>query len=90
MATADQVDSIYRAGGYVKTRGWTTTSVRASEPGREGGVELTFAVSSAPTEYKESSSGAVHRLPGGHFRESMAIAPKGSSWIVTNLEQLAQ
>ncbi len=90
LSTADQVDSIYKAGGYVKTDGWTAKSIAASEPGTDGAVQLTIAVISAPTEYKESSDGQIQRLEGGDFRELMSIAPNGNSWIVTNLEQLAE
>ena len=90
LSTADQVDAIYKAGGYVKTDGWTAKSIKASEPGTNGDVQLTIAVNSAPTEYKESSGGQIQRLEGGDFRELMSIAPNGDTWIVTNLEQLAE
>ena len=90
METADQVSSIYTAGGYVKTEGWTAKKVTVSDPDDDGSVRLTIDVRSAPTQYRESAHGQVHKLPGGSFRELMTLSPKGSSWVVTNLEQLAE
>jgi hypothetical protein len=84
------VDAIYAGGGYVRTKGWSARSIEVSEPGTDGSVELTFEVRSAPTKFKESADAAVQRLPGGRFRELMTLAPRGDSWVVTNLEQVAQ
>ena len=88
LATADQVDAIYAAGGYVKTDGWTVNVARSS-PSSRGSIELTIAVKSAPTEFKEHANAEVQTLTGGKFRVLMTLGPNGSSWIVTDLEQLA-
>ena len=90
MAVADQVEGYFEAGGYVKTGGWSITSMNLSKPGANGRVTATVEVESAPTEYKESADADAQTLEGGSVIELMTIEPLGESWLLTNLEQQAQ
>ena len=90
MAVADQVEGYFEAGGYVKTGGWSISSVKFSKPGAEGHVTATVEVESAPTEYKESADADAQTLEGGSVIELMTIKPRGAGWVLTNLEQQAQ
>jgi len=90
MAVADQVEGYFEAGGYVKTGGWSITSVKLSKPGAKGRVTATVEVESAPTEYKESADADAQTLEGGSVIELMTIEPLGESWVLSNLEQQAQ
>jgi len=89
-AVADQVERYFEAGGYVKTGGWSITSVKLSKPGSKGRLTATVEVDSAPTEYKESADADAQTLEGGSVIELMTIEPLGESWVLTNLEQQAQ
>ena len=90
MAVADQVEGYFEAGGYVKTGGWSISSVKLSKPGAKGRVTATVEVESAPTEYKEAADSDAQTLEGGSVIELMTIEPRGESWVLTNLEQQAQ
>jgi hypothetical protein len=89
-AVADQVERYFEAGGYVKTDGWSISSLKLSKPGAAGRVTATVEVESAPTQYKESAEADAQALEGGSVIELMTIEPYSNSWVLTNLEQQAQ
>jgi hypothetical protein len=90
QAVADQVEGYFEAGGFVRTKGWSIKSVDLSASGPGGQITATVAVSSAPTEYRESADSDVKRLEGGSITELMTLTPRAASWHLINLEQLAQ
>jgi hypothetical protein len=90
VAVADQVEQIFRAGGYVKTDGWSVEKLRVSQPGAGGRLTATVDITSSPTEFAESATADVQRLEGGSIIELMTLEPKRSSWVLTDLEQQAQ
>ncbi len=62
---ADYIEGIWKAGGYVKTDGWSIKSSHTSKPTSQGQLEVTIAVDAAPTEYKETARGDVKHHAGG-------------------------
>ena len=86
---ADQVDAIYKAGGYVKTDGLQIAQVRVGKPDRNGEVEARLMVRSAPTEYVEEAGGAVQNLPGGRVTYLLTLHEADDSWVLVLLERLA-
>lgn len=85
---AKRIKTIYAAGGYVRTEGWTIVSIK--NEGRVG-HRRTFrvVVDSAPTEYVESSTGDVMHLAGGSgLVERLEIAKVRDSWRVTDLGEI--
>lgn len=60
---ADEIDKIYRDGGYVRSRGWDVVSLELLKRVSHGTV-FDLVVDSAPQVYKTSRNGSVMRYPG--------------------------
>jgi hypothetical protein len=88
-SVADQMDAIYGAGGYVKTKGWSLTSLRVSKPNGKGQRVVTVEVDSAPIEYVEEAGGPTQSFPGGDSRYELSIAPRTATWNMFNIAQVA-
>ncbi|MBF4762485.1 hypothetical protein ISU07_05060 [Nocardioides islandensis] len=86
---ADQVDDIYRAGGYVKTDGLQVKKIRAGDADSNGEVEVQLDVESSPTEYVESAGGEIQKLPGGPVSYLLTLHQSTNSWLLVLLERLA-
>ena len=84
VALADRVESIYKAGGYIRTKGWSVTRV-AVGPRSSGGFLAELHVISEPTHYRESAGAPLKSYPGGPAVYELRIARVGSSWNVTSL-----
>jgi hypothetical protein len=88
LEVADQVEGYYAAGGYVKTDGWT---IRSSKTSRSpGSASVTIKVTSSPTEYVESAGGKVQHLEGGEGSYILSLMTARDSWVVADLEAVAQ
>jgi hypothetical protein len=85
---ADQVESYYAAGGYVKTAGWTIKSLSTAGSAKSQLVRL--AVVSAPTEVVEAKGKPVTRLAGGEGTYLLSLKGRGLSWVLADLEAAAQ
>ncbi|MCW2814200.1 MAG: hypothetical protein JWN84_1655, partial [Nocardioides sp.] len=87
-ATAQVVERYYEAGGFIRFSG--TQVSRISKLGNVGGSsEFDVARVTAPTEYKEASSGPLMTFPGGESTLRMRLKPMGDSWLVLDYSQLA-
>jgi hypothetical protein len=85
---ANRVDSIYRAGGYIHTEGWSVGKVAiVSQTGAR--LLINMHVVSKPTAYRESSNGPRKSYPGGPATYQLGVAKSADSWMVTSLGQLA-
>jgi hypothetical protein len=82
---ANLVDRIYKAGGFVHTRGWT---IRAISPIGDHAFDL--RVYSAPTTYTMSKGGPARHLPSGPARFQLRLEPAGGGWHVSYLVQVGQ
>lgn len=86
---ADQIDSIYRDGGYVHTRGGTVQRVR-----RVGGPrdrpQLRATVRSSPTSYLAVKGGDVESLPGGRNTYLITLKIKSGEWFVTDYAEVSR
>jgi hypothetical protein len=85
---ADRIASIYDAGGYVRTRGWTIEHVRVISRTAES-IVLNLDVDSHPTRYREKAGSPEMSLPGGKTQCRLAITPHNSTWNVTSLARVA-
>lgn len=83
---AATVDRIYSAGGEVQWEGWTIRSFERE--GRPGTHAYRYLVDSAPTRYRESSSGPWMSLGGGRSVQLIVLEPDGSSWQVVESKEL--
>jgi len=90
-AIAQRLSAIYDKGGWVKTSGWTITSIQAPRRLSKTEIGMDFSVSSAPTEFVEAAGAAVQHLDGAS-RVHMLIQAKrsGGRWKATLLTQVAQ
>jgi hypothetical protein len=84
-AFADLVDRIYRDGGYIRTEGARVTSIS-----RRANEVFDVEVRSSPTEYRESSSARVRRLPGGQVTYRVTIERRRDAWVIDDYAQLSE
>jgi len=85
---ADRVESIYKAGGFIRTKGWSIKRVEVvSRTGKSRLVDL--HVVSKPTHYKESSGGPMKSFPGGPATYQLRIIQTGQGWTVKSLGRLS-
>jgi hypothetical protein len=86
-AVADRVDSIYAAGGSVKTEGWSLK--RQYESVRHGKTRtIELVVDSAPTTYTPSQGASPKHLDGGREHFQVHLKPTAASWVVTQFVQI--
>jgi hypothetical protein len=81
---ANLVDRIYSHGGYIRTKGWHIRRIASV-----GSGSFDLYVLAKATTYTESANGPPHHLPAGPARFRLALRPKGVSWAVTSLVQVA-
>jgi hypothetical protein len=86
---ASQIEDIYARGGYVMTLGWTILSIKVSPPGPTGRVSLRMKIDAAPTEYVEAEGKPVQHLRGGVQEQSVTLSPRGGTWNLEDIEQVA-
>lgn len=86
---ADLVTGFYSAGGYVKTAGWRILGIEVMKPGGSRRLLLVH-VDGRPTEYKESSTGVVKRLPGERTQYQFTLREAGTSWKVRDFVEVAR
>ena len=87
-AVADQVEGYYSAGGYVKTDGWSIKSLKVA--GTEKRASVTIDVVSAPTRYVESEGEPEQELAGGRGNYLLTLLAEDATWVLTDLEAVAQ
>jgi hypothetical protein len=84
--TAERVESIYAAGGFIETKGWQINRVIDRTGG--GPPVMDLRITSAPTKYKESANAETQSFDGGRIVMRVrlnATAP----WQVVQLTQVA-
>jgi hypothetical protein len=85
---ANRVDSIYTAGGYIHTKGWTIRGISIlSKSGR--GVLANLRVVSRPTHYREAPGSPLKSYPGGPATYQLRVIASGNSWQVKSLGQVS-
>jgi len=88
-SVAARVKGIYRAGGFVKTDGWSVVRVRErTSSGRA--LAIVVEIDSSPTRYSESAQAAEENLPGGQLVERFDIQRDGQTWRMSNFSEVAQ
>jgi hypothetical protein len=87
-AVAKQVEGYYSAGGYVKTDGWSIQSLKVA--GTEERASVTIDVVSAPTKYVESQGEREQELAGGRGNYLLTLLADDATWVLADLEAVAQ
>jgi hypothetical protein len=87
-AVADQVEGYYSAGGYVKTDGWSIKSINVAGTKRRS--QVTINVVSAPTKYVEAEGEPEQELAGGRGDYLLTLLADDATWVLTDLEAVAQ
>lgn len=82
------VEGFYAAGGYVTTDGWSVSSVRRAPSQNQRRPVYIVDVVSSPTEYRESASGPIKRLPGGPARYRFSLLKQSSTFLVTDYMEM--
>lgn len=88
LATADRVDAIYAAGGFLHTDGRSILSIRADAEFPSGVFRVDVDV--APTEYKNDSSAPLEHFPGGRSTYRVYLHKKQAGWQFRDYSKLAQ
>lgn len=78
--TADLIEGFYAAGGYVKWEGRTTKRIE-----HLGNHVYDMWLDTAPTEYKESSTGEVKRMDGGRSKLQIVLVRENGRFLVADL-----
>jgi len=85
-----RVSKMYAEGGYIRTRGWTIVSIQSPVMQSDGDVSVRFVINSAPTDYKESRSGAVQRFDGGTgLKKRATLTRVAGQWRVDYLAEVS-
>lgn len=78
---ADRVDSVYDAGGWIRTDGGSVRNLK--EVGGQGRLHIfEYVLKSAPTIYRQTSEGSKQRLGGGTARYQVNVLRRGDSYGV--------
>jgi hypothetical protein len=85
---AATVDRIYGAGGTVQWDGWKI--IKLAPHGGPSAHAFRFVVDSAPTRYRERSSGPWKSLKGGRVVQFIRLKPVGSTWQVLESRELSE
>src|SRR4051794_3435055 len=64
-ALVENVQSIYRAGGFIRWGGLTIASIDKFSGSSHSGLSFSIKFNARPTRYKESASSSTRSLPGG-------------------------
>ena len=83
IGLADRVDSIFAAGGTIRTEGWKIRRINTESPGSSYSV----LVDSRPTVYRENASAPQTRMPGGLTRHRVELARRAGEWQVSYLAE---
>ena len=87
VETATRVESFYKAGGYVRTKGWRLRSIR-KRPSSSDTAVYDLHIESSPTRYRESADAPIQRLRGGPLVMRVRLSTS-VPWQVVDLTQLA-
>src|SRR4051794_18430239 len=87
-ALADRVDSIYAAGGFIRTKGWEIKSVQVVSRDSDR-CQVDLRVSAYPTTYRERADGPEKTLLGGPATYQLGLTKAKDAWVVTSLARLA-
>lgn len=86
LDVADRVDVVYQAGGFIRTDGWSVLSVKKVR-NQPRVATYHVRVDNAPTEYKESSGGALKSIEPG--RPTLEVTIRGTrAFRVVELAQV--
>ncbi len=86
-SVADRVDSIYEAGGKIRTRGWALVRVYESDRGVTSRT-MELIVDSAPTTYSPSRGASPRHLEGGREHFQVRLEATRHSWLVSEFVQI--
>ena len=81
------VESFYKAGGFVRTRGWRPVGFQCEHTGKR--VSCDVRMTSAPTTYKRSSDARIQHLEGGRFLEIFELTKPEQGWNVSLIAERA-
>lgn len=82
MQAADLVDSIYAAGGTVRTGGRTIQSITKRGSGEDQEHVFRVVVESSPTILRESADAPPRRLLGGRSIYDVTLTSSDSGWTL--------
>lgn len=88
LATADQVDKYYAAGGDVSTDGRTILSIRKSDRSPSLKHAYLIEVDSSPTTYRIASGSPYETLDGGQAVYEIHLKKSGGSWKFVDYWQI--
>jgi hypothetical protein len=83
LEVAEQVEGYFKAGGYVKTDGWTIEALSATRRGRSASVRID--VDSARTTYVVAQGEDEKELAGGRGSYLLSLRARESSWVLADL-----
>jgi hypothetical protein len=89
-AYAKRIESIYAAGGYVRTDGWRIDALKVADPTPAGEVDVTISIHAPPTQYIEQAGGQVQHFKGGDAEYIISITKIEESWSTIRFAQVAQ
>lgn len=87
-AVAQQVTSIYEAGGSVVDQGSAVSSILRRGGGR-GQVVVDYTVEAQPSKVLDSEGNVEARFPGGKSTYQVNLERTQSTWLVTRISRLA-
>lgn len=87
---ADYIVGIWKAGGYIETRGWIIRSSKASGPLTKGMRDVTIDVISTAAEFVEEAGGPVQHYERHKLTYIVTLAPRTDSWITVTFAQVAE
>lgn len=76
---ADDVEDVYRAGGYISIESERLLDVKQLASG-----DYVVKVRSSPTEFRESSDAQVDSFPGGVNTYQVALTERDGSWLLAD------
>jgi hypothetical protein len=85
---ADRIETIYAAGGFVRTKGWHVLGVDV-RPNASDAFLVNLRVRSSPTHYRERRDGPRLSYPGGVVTYQLTVSPSSGSWAVRTLGRMS-
>jgi len=87
---ASYIEGIWKAGGYVRTRGWLIKHAKTSKPLPTGELEVTIDVTSTAAEYSEEAGGPVKHYEEQELTYIISLQPLRGGWSSTRFAVVAQ
>lgn len=86
---ADQIESIYAAGGDVVTAGFTAKSTRV-EKQTDSSRTLLVVVDAAPSTIRDKAGAQPRTLAGGSYEYRLELGRSQNRWLITSITQVVR